>query len=285
MPSFPRRSELEHTRVLDVRGTLRYEVLAALPPMPKLDTLRMYEYYNAAPGSTEAGKTLFWGASQREPSLPVARRLVVFSSLAQCPHGKFKPQLPRHYPPGVEELVIHLVLPCGRESGDWAPLDIPPQPPTSLSRVIVILAPSPCSSPACGASQSSVNAASTSTDHSHDAAAGAMLESRPGPAESESRNESEVTRAHEPGTDTDVDPHTPDPTSVRAMVEDLVAVLKRLAVPATIVGGECLGKQILTDGGLAPLERAGAELKSTAEVSAALGDREWSTMNREAQRL
>lgn len=134
---WPAHDALAHTRVLDIRGWLR---AASLQLPVQLDTLRTYEYYAHPPGPLSR-KTLLWGT----PQYPSARRLVLFSTLEQCKHVKYRPQVPRFYPPGVQEVVLNLRLP-GR-GGEWGRLDVPPSPPP-LERVTVIFAPS-LHEPAC----------------------------------------------------------------------------------------------------------------------------------------
>jgi hypothetical protein len=100
----------------------------------QLDTLRTYEYYAHPPGPL-ARKTLLWGP----PKYPAARRIVLFSTFEECMPVKYRPQIPRYYPPGVKVVVLNLKLP--KRGGEWSRLDVPPTPP-ELERVTVILAPS-----------------------------------------------------------------------------------------------------------------------------------------------
>ncbi|TXT15234.1 uncharacterized protein COLE_01427 [Cutaneotrichosporon oleaginosum] len=130
-PVWPEHAALASARTLDLRGWLRAEALK-LPVY--LDTLRTYEYYAHSPGPL-ARKTLLWGP----PYCPPARRLVLFSTLEQCTHVKYRPQIPRYYPPGVKEVVLNLRLP-GR-GGEWGRLDVPPKGP-ELDPVTVVLTPS-----------------------------------------------------------------------------------------------------------------------------------------------
>lgn len=284
IPAFRVLSEVQHTRTLDMRGTLRYEVLAGLPRFPHLHTLRMYEYYAAGPGAPDARKTLFWGASQREPKLPAAPRMVVFSSLALCPHAKFKPQLPRRYPLGVEELVIHFTLPTS--DGEWAPLDLPPAPPASLERVTVILAPAPSST-----LPGSFNSTATAVLANGSPALIERTNPGVGPrlTDNEEQNAYAVNRISGAGTNTPGRSSRQEPefdtSAAQNMVADLAAVLERLSARATVVGGECLGKRLIANGLFAPLEDAGVQLLSAAEVRTAVGEGEWAVFTREAGSL
>lgn len=64
---------------------------------------------------------------------------MLFSTLEHCSHTKYRPQIPRYYPPGVREVVLNFKLPGRGE--EWGRLDVPAAPPV-LERVTVILTPS-----------------------------------------------------------------------------------------------------------------------------------------------
>lgn len=232
----------------------------------------MYEYYAAAPHSTGAGKTLFWGSSPREPYLPAARRLVIFSSLELCKHASyFKAQLPRHYPPNVEDIVLHLTLPSS--SGDWAPLDLPPTPPSTLKRVTVILAPPMMSI--------SLEQTTTPTPFvaqpigDHDIAP--IIPGNPTNVYAEGLAGTDVTEA---GSTPPLEPKF-DLAATQAAVADLAAVLNRLGAPATLVGGENLCN-FVADRALHALAEAGVMFKSESAMRAEIGKLEWAVCTQEA---
>ncbi|BEJ00193.1 hypothetical protein CcaverHIS631_0500500 [Cutaneotrichosporon cavernicola] len=83
------------------------------------------------------------------------------------------------------------------------------------------------------------------------------------------------------GEDPPLDEDELDSPRTRA-VEDLVAVIRRLGAPATVIGSEHLDRKLVERGLLVSLREVGVALRRVDEVRKEIGDREWDVLTCEA---